>query len=275
MPSGKTARRRDPASARTHATVTQGAFLWLMQRPLRHRRPRWRQRRLRLRAARGRARHERSSLIEKDKVGGTCLHRGCIPTKALLHAAEVADADPRERRRSASRRASRASTSPASTPTRTRSSPRLCKGLTGPDQGRKGITVVEGEGRLAGPNRGRRSATRRLRGPQRRAGHRLGARVAARPRDRRRAGHHQRARADARPGARVGGRPRRRRHRRRVRQRLDVVRRRGDDRRGAAAPAAARGGVQLQAAGAGLPPPRHQVRARRPVRRASRPPTPA
>ena len=31
------------------------------------------------------------ALIEKDKVGGTCLHRGCIPTKALLHAAEIAD----------------------------------------------------------------------------------------------------------------------------------------------------------------------------------------
>lgn len=30
-------------------------------------------------------------VIERDKVGGTCLHRGCIPTKALLHAAEVAD----------------------------------------------------------------------------------------------------------------------------------------------------------------------------------------
>jgi dihydrolipoamide dehydrogenase len=30
-------------------------------------------------------------LVEKDKVGGTCLHRGCIPTKALLHAAELMD----------------------------------------------------------------------------------------------------------------------------------------------------------------------------------------
>jgi len=34
---------------------------------------------------------KRVALIEKDKVGGTCLHRGCIPTKALLHAAEIAD----------------------------------------------------------------------------------------------------------------------------------------------------------------------------------------
>lgn len=31
------------------------------------------------------------ALVEADKVGGTCLHRGCIPTKALLHAAEIAD----------------------------------------------------------------------------------------------------------------------------------------------------------------------------------------
>jgi dihydrolipoamide dehydrogenase len=31
------------------------------------------------------------ALVEKDKVGGTCLHRGCIPTKALLHAGELAD----------------------------------------------------------------------------------------------------------------------------------------------------------------------------------------
>ncbi len=31
------------------------------------------------------------AMIERDKVGGTCLHRGCIPTKALLHAAEFVD----------------------------------------------------------------------------------------------------------------------------------------------------------------------------------------
>lgn len=38
-------------------------------------------------------------LAERDKVGGTCLHRGCIPSKAMLHAAELVDgiAEARER----------------------------------------------------------------------------------------------------------------------------------------------------------------------------------
>ncbi len=34
---------------------------------------------------------QRVALVEKAELGGTCLHRGCVPTKSLLHAAEVAD----------------------------------------------------------------------------------------------------------------------------------------------------------------------------------------
>ena len=61
-------------------------------------------------------------LIEKDKLGGTCLHRGCIPTKALLHAAEVADTARESEQFGVTTDASTASTWPASTPTRTASS---------------------------------------------------------------------------------------------------------------------------------------------------------
>jgi len=31
----------------------------------------------------------RVAIVEEDKVGGTCLHRGCIPTKVMLHTAEL------------------------------------------------------------------------------------------------------------------------------------------------------------------------------------------
>jgi dihydrolipoamide dehydrogenase len=34
---------------------------------------------------------QKVAVVERDKIGGTCLHRGCIPTKALLHAAEIMD----------------------------------------------------------------------------------------------------------------------------------------------------------------------------------------
>ncbi|KRB37783.1 dihydrolipoyl dehydrogenase [Microbacterium sp. Root180] len=90
------------------------------------------------------------ALIEKDKVGGTCLHRGCIPTKALLHAAEVA-----ETARDASAIGIRASfdgVDPAGVRAyREGIVAKKYKGLEGLVKAR-GITVVAGEGRLeAGP----------------------------------------------------------------------------------------------------------------------------
>src|SRR5450759_3053555 len=30
------------------------------------------------------------ALVDDDKIGGTCLHRGCIPTKAILESANLA-----------------------------------------------------------------------------------------------------------------------------------------------------------------------------------------
>lgn len=90
------------------------------------------------------------ALIEKDKLGGTCLHVGCIPTKALLHAAAVADSA-----RSASNFGVRASfdgidmTGVLSYQDRVVQ--RLFKGLRGLISSRA-ITVVDGEGHLVAPD---------------------------------------------------------------------------------------------------------------------------
>ncbi len=92
---------------------------------------------------------KRVALIEKGKVGGTCLHRGCIPTKALLHAAEVAD----QARESASFgiRATLEGVDMAGVNAyKDKVVTRLWKGLVGLI-GSRHIDVIEGEGRLVSP----------------------------------------------------------------------------------------------------------------------------
>lgn len=91
----------------------------------------------------------RVALVEKDKLGGTCLHVGCIPTKALLHAAEVADAA-RESAHVGIRASFDGVDVPALHTYKDGVVNRLHKGLTSLIRGR-GITVLEGEGRLIGP----------------------------------------------------------------------------------------------------------------------------
>ena len=89
-------------------------------------------------------------MVEKDKVGGTCLHRGCIPTKALLHAAEVADAA-REGEKVGVRSSVDGIDVEKVNAYKDGVVSRLHKGLTGLVK-QRGITVIEGSGRLAAPN---------------------------------------------------------------------------------------------------------------------------
>ncbi|MEV7014123.1 dihydrolipoyl dehydrogenase [Streptosporangium sp. NPDC051022] len=90
-------------------------------------------------------------LIEKDKIGGTCLHRGCIPTKALLHSAEVAD-ETRESETYGVKARFEGIDVPAVHAFKDKIVTRAWKGVQGLLKS-KGITIVEGEGRLVGPNR--------------------------------------------------------------------------------------------------------------------------
>lgn len=89
-------------------------------------------------------------LIDRDKLGGTCLHRGCIPTKALLHAAEVAD-NARESEHFGVKASLDGIDMPKVNEYRDGVVGRLYKGLQGLVKSRN-ITLVEGDGRLVGPN---------------------------------------------------------------------------------------------------------------------------
>ncbi|MDQ3430691.1 MAG: dihydrolipoyl dehydrogenase, partial [Actinomycetota bacterium] len=89
------------------------------------------------------------ALVEKDKVGGTCLHRGCIPTKALLHAGEVADSA-RDSESFGVKATFDSIDMTAVNAYKDGVVGKLYKGLQGLIKSRK-ITYVDGEGRLAGP----------------------------------------------------------------------------------------------------------------------------
>lgn len=89
------------------------------------------------------------AMIEKDKVGGTCLHYGCIPTKALLHSAEIADAA-RESDTFGIKASFDGVDMSQVNSFKDGIVTRLYKGLQGLVSS-AGITVVAGEGRLTGP----------------------------------------------------------------------------------------------------------------------------
>ncbi|MEU4560895.1 dihydrolipoyl dehydrogenase [Actinoplanes sp. NPDC023936] len=87
------------------------------------------------------------ALIDKAELGGTCLHRGCIPTKALLHAAEIAD-QTRESEQFGVKADLVGIDMAGVNAYKDGVVSRLYKGLTGLLTHNKNITVVSGEGKL-------------------------------------------------------------------------------------------------------------------------------
>ena len=92
---------------------------------------------------------KRVALIEKGKVGGTCLHRGCIPAKALLHAAEIAD-HTRDSAAFGVQATLQGIDMAGVNAYKDKVVTRLWKGLVGLIASRK-IDVIEGDGRLVSP----------------------------------------------------------------------------------------------------------------------------
>ena len=88
-------------------------------------------------------------MVERDKVGGTCLHRGCIPTKALLHSAETVEAV-KHAGQFGVNAAFESVDIPGVHSYKDSVVAGLFKGLTGLVKSRK-IEVVEGDGRLVSP----------------------------------------------------------------------------------------------------------------------------
>ena len=201
------------------------------------------------------------ALIEKDKVGGTCLHRGCIPTKALLHAAEVAGrsrAMPRaigiratlrgHRPRRACGPTARASSRRSTRDSRVSSRRAASPSSPARDASRPGPRCASATTSTAA----RTSCSRPARTAASLPGLEIGGRILT---------SEHALELDEIPRARRH--PRRRRDRRRVRERVEVVRRRRDDRRGARPPRPERGRRPEQGARARVPQARDRLLARR------------
>ncbi|MEE1617367.1 dihydrolipoyl dehydrogenase [Brachybacterium sp. J153] len=101
-------------------------------------------------ALRGAQLGQKIALVEKDKLGGTCLHRGCVPTKALLHVGEVADA-PSEGKELGLDISLNSIDVTKMLDFKDKIIGRLYKGLQGLVKSRK-VEYVEGFGRLTGKN---------------------------------------------------------------------------------------------------------------------------
>ncbi|GAA1484967.1 dihydrolipoyl dehydrogenase [Brachybacterium fresconis] len=100
-------------------------------------------------ALRGAQLGQKIALVEKDQLGGTCLHRGCVPTKALLHVGELADA-PSEASEVGLDLTLNAVDVDKVLGFKDKIVGRLHKGLQGLVKSRK-VEYVEGFGRLTGP----------------------------------------------------------------------------------------------------------------------------
>ncbi|MDX3850716.1 dihydrolipoyl dehydrogenase [Streptomyces sp. AK02-01A] len=89
-------------------------------------------------------------LAERDKVGGTCLHRGCVPSKAMLHAAELVDGIAEARERWGVKSTLESVDWPALVATRNDIVSRNHRGVTG-HLAHSGVHVAYGSARLTGP----------------------------------------------------------------------------------------------------------------------------
>ncbi|MFE0761977.1 dihydrolipoyl dehydrogenase [Streptomyces smyrnaeus] len=90
------------------------------------------------------------TLVERELVGGTCLHRGCVPSKAMLHAAELVDGVAEARERWGVKATLDSVDWSALVATRDDIVSRNHKGVEG-QLSKAGVTVVRGTATLAGP----------------------------------------------------------------------------------------------------------------------------